>query len=59
MEEPGGRITIRDVTGKCVYEKVLNEAIQTIDAGFLQSGIYVLEVDSELPFTSQRIIIAE
>jgi hypothetical protein len=59
MEEPGGRITIRDVTGKCVYEKVLNEAIQTIDAGFLQSGIYVLDVDSELPYTSQRIIIAE
>lgn len=59
MEVPARLVTIRDVAGKCVYKKALNEAIQTIDAGFLKHGIYWLDLDSEQPFTTRLIIMAE
>jgi hypothetical protein len=57
LEEPIGRIVIRDITGKSVFENSITQSTQKIDVGFLNPGIYSLEINNEYSLTTQRIVI--
>ncbi len=59
IEEPAYYLTLHNLSGKTVYERQLWETNQTIDAGFLGCGVYIMRIHSDFPVTPQRIVITQ
>lgn len=57
LQDPKGQIILKDMSGKCIYAHDAEQTIHTIHTDNLRSGIYILEIYSDLPTISQRIVI--
>ena len=53
---PSTQISIKDITGKIVYEETMLDTKACINLSGLQTGVYLLEVRSEDTLTVKRLI---